>query len=62
MNDKAQESKQAREQTRGWEDEGGSLASEPAQKTPNGLEIPVPRHKGVMDALRKLVQPVKKKR
>lgn len=35
---------------------------EPKQKTPKGLEIPVPKRKDVMDALRKLVQPVKKKR
>jgi hypothetical protein len=31
------------------------------QKTPKGLEIPVPKRKDVMDALRKLVQPVKKR-
>ena len=33
---------------------------EPKQKTPNGLEIPVPKRKDVIDALRKLVQPTKK--
>jgi hypothetical protein len=33
---------------------------EPKQRTPKGLEIPVPKRKDVMDALRKLVQPVKK--
>jgi hypothetical protein len=33
---------------------------EPTQKTPKGLEIPVPKRKDVMDALRKLVQPAKK--
>jgi hypothetical protein len=37
-------------------------ASEPKQRTPKGLEIPVPKRKDVEDALRKLVQPVKKKR
>ena len=30
------------------------------QVTPKGLEIPVPKRKDVLDALRKLVQPVKK--
>lgn len=34
---------------------------EPKQKTPKGLEIPMPKRKDVMDALRKLVQPVKKR-
>jgi hypothetical protein len=33
---------------------------QPVQKTPRGLEIPVPKRKDVMSALRKLVQPVKK--
>jgi hypothetical protein len=33
---------------------------EPKQTTPKGLEIPVPKRREVMDALRKLVQPVKK--
>jgi hypothetical protein len=33
---------------------------EPKQRTPKGLEIPVPKRKDVMDALRKLVQPAKK--
>ena len=31
------------------------------QKTAKGLEIPIPKRKDVMDALRKLVQPVKKR-
>lgn len=35
-------------------------SDEPKQKTPKGLEIPVPKRKDVMDALRKLVQPAKK--
>jgi hypothetical protein len=33
---------------------------EPTQRTPKGLEIPVPKRKDVMAALRKLVQPAKK--
>jgi hypothetical protein len=32
----------------------------PTQKTPKGLEIPVPRRKELMDAFRKIVGPVKK--
>jgi hypothetical protein len=32
----------------------------PKQKTPKGLEIPVPKRSEIMDALRKLVQPAKK--
>lgn len=35
------------------------MADEPKQTTPKGLEIPVPKRKDVMDALRKLVQPKK---
>ena len=34
---------------------------EPKQKTPKGLEIPVPKRRDVMDAFRKIVGPVKKK-
>ena len=30
------------------------------QRTPKGLEIPVPKRRDVLDALRKLVQPAKK--
>jgi hypothetical protein len=33
---------------------------EPKQKTPKGLEIPVPKRKDVMDAFRKIIRPVKK--
>jgi hypothetical protein len=33
---------------------------EPKQTTPKGLEIPVPKRKDVMGALRKIIQPVKK--
>jgi hypothetical protein len=36
------------------------MSEKPKQKTPKGLEIPVPKRKEVMDALRKLVQPAKK--
>jgi hypothetical protein len=42
-----------------WENEGGALGPEPKQTTPKGLEIPVPKRKDVMAALRKLVQPKK---
>ena len=34
---------------------------EQKQTTPKGLEIPVPKRKDLMDAFRKIVQPVKKK-
>jgi hypothetical protein len=34
---------------------------EPKQRTLKGLEIPVPKRRDVMDALRKLVQPAKKR-
>jgi hypothetical protein len=30
---------------------------EPTQKTPKGLEIPVPKRKDVMDALTKIAKP-----
>jgi hypothetical protein len=43
-----------------WEDEGGAVAPDPKQKTSKSLEIPVPKRRVVMDALRKLVQPAKK--
>jgi hypothetical protein len=44
-----------------WEDEGGSSSSSPTQKTPKGLEIPVPKRRDLMDAFRKIVgAPVKK--
>ncbi len=32
----------------------------PTQKTPQGLEIPVPKRRDLMDAILKLVRPVKK--
>jgi hypothetical protein len=35
-------------------------SDEPKQKTAKGVEIPVPKRKDVMAALRKLVQPDKK--
>lgn len=34
--------------------------SEPSQKTPKGLEIPIPTREEVEDALEKIVQPVTK--
>jgi hypothetical protein len=43
----------AEEAAEEWDDE-------PKQKTSKGLEIPIPKRKDVMDALRKLVQPAKK--
>jgi hypothetical protein len=33
---------------------------EPKQKTPKGLEIPMPKRREVMDALRKAAPPAKK--
>lgn len=33
---------------------------EPKQKTPRGLEIPIPKRRDVMDAVRKIAQPVKR--
>jgi hypothetical protein len=36
-------------------------ADESTQRTPKGLEIPVPKRKELLDAFRKIVQPVKKK-
>jgi hypothetical protein len=35
---------------------------EPKQKTPKGLEIPVPKRSEFMDALRKIIGPAKPKR
>jgi hypothetical protein len=55
MTDKPQEPAQS-----SWEDEGGALAPERKHKTSKGLEIPVPKRRNLMDAFRKLVQPVKK--
>jgi hypothetical protein len=43
-----------------WEGEGGALAPEPKQKTPKGLEIPVPKRKELMDAFRRVIKPRKK--
>jgi len=34
---------------------------EPKQKTPEGLEIPIPKRSEVMDAFRKIIRPVKPK-
>jgi hypothetical protein len=33
---------------------------EPKQKLPEGTEVPVPKRRDVLDALRKGIQPVKK--
>jgi hypothetical protein len=33
---------------------------EPTQKTPKGLEIPVPKRESIFDAFRKVIKPVKK--
>jgi hypothetical protein len=38
-----------------WESEGGASAPEPKQRTPKGLEIPVPKRKDLMDAFRKII-------
>lgn len=35
---------------------------EPMQHTSKGLEIPVPKRRDLMDAFKKIVQPVKKPR
>jgi hypothetical protein len=48
------------EQQSDWEDEGGASAPEPTQKTPEGLEIPVPKREQVIDALGKVASPPKK--
>jgi hypothetical protein len=37
------------------------MADEPKQKTRKGVEIPVPKRRDLMDAFRKIVQPVKPK-
>jgi hypothetical protein len=37
-----------------------SPATASTQRTPKGLEIPVPKRKELMDAFRKIVGPVKK--
>ena len=54
--------KKQAEQQSDWEDEGGATAPEPTQKTPKGLEIPMPKREQVMDALRKVAKPKPKKR
>jgi hypothetical protein len=55
MSDKSQDTSQT-----DWESEGGS--PEPStQRTPKGLEIPVPKRRDLMDAFRKIVgAPAKK--
>jgi hypothetical protein len=37
----------------------GDKPQEPKQETPKGLEIPVPKRRDVMDALRRMIQPNK---
>jgi hypothetical protein len=44
-----------------WESEGGASGPEPTQRTPKGLEIPVPTRESIFAAFKKIVQPVKKK-
>ena len=44
-----------------WRAAEAAAGDAPKQKTSKGLEIPVPKRKDVMDALRKLVQPAKKR-
>ena len=39
---------------------GKDKRQEPTQVTPKGLEIPVPKRRDLMDAFKKLIQPVKK--
>ena len=43
-----------------WENEGGKPAAERTQTTREGLGIPVPKRNEVMDAVKKVAQPVKK--
>ena len=43
-----------------WEGEGGATEPAPTQRTPKGLEIPVPKRRDLMDTFRKIVQPVKR--
>ena len=43
-----------------WRAAEEAAEDEPTQKTPKGSEIPVPKRQDVLDALKKLVQPVKK--
>ena len=54
MTDKPQE------QLADWEGEGGTPAPEPKQKTPRGLEIPLPKRESIFQAFRKVIKPVKK--
>jgi hypothetical protein len=41
-------------------DDKAQQPDKPTQKTPKGLEIPVPKRKDLIDAFRKIVGPVKK--
>lgn len=38
-----------------------SASDGPKQITPKGLEIPVPKRRDLLDAFRKIIQPVKKR-
>jgi hypothetical protein len=40
-----------------WENEGGASKRDRTQKTPRGLEIPVPKRRKVIDALRQVTRP-----
>jgi hypothetical protein len=54
------EDKQDPQQTAS-ESDGGAEEPEPAQTTPKGLEIPIPKRKDLMDAFRKIVRAPAKK-
>lgn len=43
-------------------DDKRRTTGEPTQKTPKGLQIPVPKRRDVMDAFRKIARPAKPKR
>lgn len=45
-----------------WENEGGASKRELTQKTPTASEIPVPKRKDVLGALRRIARPEKKTR
>jgi hypothetical protein len=43
-----------------WENEGGASKRDPTQKTPKALDIPVPKPKDVLGALRRIARAEKK--
>ena len=51
---------QARSTEAHWAAAEAGAGDAPMQKAPEGSETPVPKRSGVIGALRKLVQPVKK--